>query len=242
MKKTVSAFLFLTPLIAQANGSLGIFGTLSESIYKDTDSKSRALPNISYEGENFYFKLPEIGYRFLPQKSMQNLAVGVAYQASKFDPDDSSDTNIKQLDDRDDSVMAFASYQLGRMFKTKLAQDISGTHDGFSAEVELSYPMPVASWRVIPSISYSYMDSKMSNHAFGVSQSESAQTGGTIAAYDSSSVSLVTYGIKAMYPVTKSVNIMLGVSQSKYDDDILNSPLVEDDTVNSALAGIMVNF
>jgi len=242
MKEALLILLLFPPIAAQAGGSLGVFGTLSESVYKETDSQSKALPNISYEGEQFYFKLPEVGYNFLPKNPVQNFAVGISYQPSKFDPDDSNDANIKLLDDRDDSVMAFASYQLGKIFKTKLAQDISGAHDGFFAEIELSYPMPAGVWHLIPSISYRYMDKKMSNHSFGVSQNDSAKTGGAIAAYDSSSVSLISYGVKAIYPLSQSINFMLGINQTKYDDEILQSPIVEEDTVNSVLAGIMVKF
>jgi outer membrane protein len=227
--------------MVHAGGSLGIMGVLSESIYKDTDSKSSVIPNISYKGERFYFRLPEIGYQLIPNNKMQSLNVGVSYEGAKFDPDDSSDANIKLLPDRDDAVMAFASYRLGPI-SAKLAQDISGTHDGFYTQISTGFPIPVGSLKIIPTIAYRYIDAKMSNSLFGVSTSDSAKTSGAIAAYNSSSVSLTTIGVRVMYPLTKNALVMLNFSQSRYDDDILDSPIVEDDTVNSVLAGLIYNF
>lgn len=241
IKKALLVLLLLAPFSAQADSSLGIVGALSESPYKETDSESGALPNLSYTGERFYIRLPEIGYHLLPKNPTQSLAVGLSYERSGFDPDDSDDANIRLLDDRDDSIMAFASYRIGPI-TTKLAQDVSGKHDGFYAQISAGYPIPVAAWKIIPSITYRYIDSKMSNHLFGVSQSESAKTGGAIATYDSPSVSRITYGVRGIYPFTQSVNLMLGINQTQYHDAILKSPIIEDNTVTSVLAGIVLSF
>lgn len=241
MKKTFLALLLSTPFIAQADGSIGVIGAVSESVYKETDNQSTPLPNISYEGEHLFLRIPEIGYRFLPKQSPQNVAIGLSYESSNFDPDDSDNVNIQKLDDRDDSIMAFVSYMLGPL-STKFAQDISGEHDGYYAQIALGYPLPVAAWTVIPSVSYRYTDSKMSNHLFGVSQSESANTGGAIAAYDSGAISQIRYGIRAIYPLSTSVNLMLGINQTKFDSDILKSPIVENNTITSILAGVIFSF
>lgn len=241
MKKAFLALLLLTSFSAQAGGSLGVIGVLSESIYKDTDTRSFALPNISYTGERFYFRLPEIGYQLLPKTPLQSFAVGLSYEGSKFDPDNSDDANVRLLDDRDASVMAFASYRLGPI-TTKLAQDISGQHDGFYAQISAGYPIQLAAWRIIPSTSYRYIDSKMSNHLLGVSQSESTKTSGAITAYDSPSVSHTSYGVRGIYPLTQSVKVMLGINHTKYDSAVLKSPIVEDDSITSVLAGVIFSF
>jgi len=148
---------------------------------------------------------------------------------------------MRKLDDRDASVMAFASYRIG-FISTKLSQDISGKHDGYSAKIALGFPIPVGMWRIIPSLSYEFIDSKMSNHLFGVSQKESTNTGGAISSYDSGSVSKIQYGVRGVYPITTSTNIMLGVSRTKYDDSILKSPIIERDETTSLLAGVIFSF
>lgn len=241
MKKIFSALLLSTPVVAQADASLGVIGAISESVYKETDNQAKFLPNVGYEGEHFFLQLPEIGYRFLPKQAPQNFAIGFSYESSNFDPDDSDDINIQQLDDRDDSIMAFASYRAGPI-SAKVAQDISGEHDGYYAQIALGYPLPIGAWKVIPSISYRYMDSKMSNHLFGVSQSESVSTGGAIAAYDSGAISQIRYGVRGVYPLSTNLNLMLGINHTKFDNEILNSPIVEDNSITSVLAGVSFSF
>lgn len=241
MKKACLVVLLATPLIAQAETTLGLIATKSQSLYKDTDAQFTVLPNISYEAEHFYLRFPEIGYRILPKQSVHNISVGLSYESAGLDPDDSNDTNIQLLDDRDASIMAFASYRLGPI-TTKIAQDVSGTHDGYYAQISTGYPIQMAAWRVIPSIAYRYMDNKMSNHLFGVSQTESNRTGGAIDAYKSDTVSFIRYGVRGIYPVSQHINLMVGLSHTHYADKILKSPIVEDNTVSSLFAAVTLRF
>ncbi|RBP81753.1 MipA/OmpV family protein [Marinomonas rhizomae] len=241
MKTLLLTFFLFIPLTTQAEARLGVIGAISESIYKDTDSNSALLPNIAYAGEHAYLRFPEIGYRFFPKHSLQNIAVGLSYESIKFDPDDSDDTSIRLLNDRDDSIMAFANYRLGPV-SAKLAQDISGKHDGYYIKVSAGYPIPAGAWKVIPSISYQYMNSKMSNHLFGVSKAESAKTGGSISAYETGPIYKMQYGIRGIYPLSRNITFVIGVSYTKYDDQILKSPIVTDNTITSLLTGINYSF
>ncbi len=241
MKKTSLVVLLVAPLIAQAETTLGIIATQSQSVYKDTDSQSTLFPNVSYDTEHFYLRFPEVGYRILPKQSVQNITIGLSYESTGFDPDDSNDANIQLLDDRDASIMAFASYRLGPI-TTKIAQDVSGEHDGYYAQISTGYPIQMAAWRVIPSIAYRYMDNKMSNHLFGVSQTESNRTGGAIDAYKSDAVSFIRYGVRGIYPASQNINLMVGLSHTHYTDKILKSPIVEDNTVSSLFAGVTLRF
>lgn len=97
MKKACLVVLLTTPLIAQAETTLGLIATKSQSLYKDTDAQSTVLPNISYEAEHFYLRFPEIGYRILPKQSVHNISVGLSYESAGLDPDDPDDTNINLM-------------------------------------------------------------------------------------------------------------------------------------------------
>jgi len=241
LKKTIFIFLLLTPLFALSKGSIGALGTYSQSLYKETDSTYKALPAFSYQGERFYLNFPEIGYHLTPKSPFQSLSAGLRYTPSMFDPDDSDNRNIQLLNDRNDSTMAFISYRFGPI-TAKLAQDISGVHNGYYGQLSLGYPISVDAWRVIPSISYQYLSEKMSDYMFGVSQSESMKTGSTISAYNSPATSRTSYGIVAFYPITKNINTMISIRQTQYDEGIKQSPIINEDTVNSFLVGLFYKF
>ena len=239
--KKLPLLLLAMPHIAQADLSLGVLGVASESIYTQTPVKKTLLPGLLYSSERVYLRYPDIGYHLIPKSRMQTLALGLSYQSAAFNPDDSNNADIKRLDDRSDSGLAFVSYRLGP-FATKVAQDISGQHDGYYAQLSTAIPIFLDSWRIFPSISYRYIDKKMSNHMFGISQSESQRTGGTINEYDSPATSSMSYGVRVFYDFNEDVSLILNASYTKYNDDILKSDVVENTISRSFLTGILVSF
>ncbi|TYL48499.1 MipA/OmpV family protein [Marinomonas sp. IMCC 4694] len=241
MKKTLSLLLLSTPFIAQADVTIGVLGMTSQSIYSGVDTSTKWLPNISYEGEHLYFRYPDIGYRLTPKRAVQSFAIGLSYDPAAFDPSDSDNSDIQALEERDDAALAFASYRLGPI-SAKLAQDVSGAHNGFTAQIGVGYPIPAGNWKFIPTISYHYVDANMSQHLYGVSQSESTSTGGAIAAYTPGSTSHIKYGVRGFYPFSERLQLIINVSHTRYNKDIVSSPIAENDRVTSVLAGINFSF
>ena len=241
MQKTILACLTLLPLYAQADGSIGAMGVYSQSLYKDTDNQTKVLPAFSYEGERAYIKLPEVGYHLIPKASYQSLSVGLRYQPSSFEPDESDDSHIQLMDDRDDSTMAVVNYRWGPV-SLKMAQDISGVHDGYFGQVSLGYPIQTPLWQLIPSVSYRYLSDKMSDYLFGVSAADASRTGGSISAYDAPSTTELSVGIRAIYPISPNTSFMLNVKHTEYDEEIKQSPIVTENKINSITAALLYNF
>lgn len=241
MKKILSVMLFSAPLIAQADVSIGVLGMTSSSIYVETESSTKLLPNVSYQGERFYIRFPEFGYRLTTKPSFQSVVVGLSYDAAPFDPSDSDNVDIQKLNEKDDATLAFISYRLGPI-STKFAQDISGVHDGFYGEIGTGYPISAGDWKFIPTVSYRYVDANMSQNLYGVSQSESTNTGSAIAAYTPGATSHMRYSVRSVYPFSENLQLMVNVSYTKYDKDVLSSPIVENDHITSVLAGINFSF
>lgn len=233
--------LSLTTTTVKAKGSIGVLGALSESIYKDMETDTRLIPNLSVKGERFYATFPDIGYHLIPQTKLQALSAGLSYQTAGFDPDDSDNSDIQQLNDRDDSVMAFAQYRFG-LLSTKVAQDISGTHDGYYIRFSIGLPIPNGNWVFIPSISHQYTSRKMSQHLYGVSQTESDRTSGGIAAYNADATSVSSIGLRSIYKLTPSTNFMLALKHNQYSDNVLDSPIIDQKRSNSVIVGIIYNF
>ncbi|GAB3480841.1 MipA/OmpV family protein [Marinomonas epiphytica] len=241
-KTRMSLLLILSlPTLAQAQGSFGLAGAYSQSIYRGIDTANKLLPNIAYSSDRFFFKFPEVGYQLLPNNGLQSLSAGVRYDMSGFEADDSDNVDMKMLDDRDPSVMAFLAYRLGPI-STKLAQDVSGEHEGYFAQISLGYPIPIGNWQLIPSVSYRYNSEKLSNHLFGVSAAESARVGGRIAAYNPPSTSVTSFGLRAIYPINDQLSVFSSVRQNQYDKDVLNSPIVSDNKATTFMAGFNYRF
>lgn len=220
--------------------TLGAIATTKSSVHLDTDEETEVWPLVVYQGEHVYFQGIELGYRLLPLQSFQNLSFGLSLENENYDPDDSGDTNVNALDDRDLTLMTVAAYRIGPV-TFKAGQDVLGEHDGFFGEVTAKLRLKVNEIGVSPAISYRYLDEKLSNHIYGVSQTESDRTGGSIAAYDSGSTQKISYSLAMNYPVTQTVFINFKYTHSRYND-ITDSPIVEDDKSNAVSLGAFARF
>ncbi|SBS28235.1 MltA-interacting protein precursor [Marinomonas spartinae] len=223
-----------------ADFSFGVAGTRISSIYKDTPPQNAAFPFVSIVSERGYLKGTEVGYSLFPNESQQNISAIVEYSMDSFDPDDSNNKQMQLLDRRKATAMAGVRLKYNFLF-AKLVTDIGNRHDGYYGLVGAAYPVNVSAWRITPSITYKYLDKKMSNHLYGVSQAESIRTGGIIPEYHSDNTRKVTIAVRGDYSVSASLNLFVGVSHSDYKS-VLDSPIVTKDYSYSASAGIIYHF
>lgn len=220
--------------------TLGAISTTKSSVHLDTDKETEIWPLVVYQGEHIYFQGIELGYRVLPLQSFHNLSFGLSLENENYNPDDSDDSDMHKLDDRDITLMGVTAYRIGPI-TFKAGQDLIGEHDGYFAEVTAKLRLKVNDIGVSPAISYRYLDEKLSNHIYGVSQSESDKTGGNIAAYDSGSTQKISYSLAMNYPLTQSTFLNFKFTHNRYND-ISDSPIVEDDYSNAVTFGAFTRF
>jgi len=220
--------------------TLGAISTTSTSVHLETDEETEVWPLVVYQGEHVYFQGIELGYRLFPLQSFQNVSFGLSLENENYNPDDSDNTDMHKLDDRDLTLMTVAAYRIGPV-TFKAGQDIIGEHDGFFGEITAKLRLKVNDVGVSPAISYRYLDEKLSNHIYGVSQAESNRTSGNIAAYDSGSTQRISYSLAMNYPLTPSFILNFKFTHHRYND-INDSPIVEDDYSNAATLGAFVRF
>lgn len=237
---TAISALVLSSNVIGADLSFGAIGTRTSSVYKDTPPKNNAFPFVSITSKRAYLKGTEVGYSLRPNGSPQNLALIVEYNMDGFDPDDSTNAAMQMLDKRKATAMAGVHLTYNFVF-AKLVQDIGNRHDGYYAVVGAGYPINVSAWTITPSISYKYLDKKMSTHLYGVSQSESFRTGGAFPEYNSTNTKEVKVSVRGNYIITPSFSVLVGVSHTDYKD-VLDSPIVTKDYSYGASAGIIYTF
>lgn len=241
-KLALFSLLIPSSVIAQTipPWTLGAISTTRSSVHLETDKETEIWPLVVYQGEHVYFQGIELGYRLLPLQSFHNLSFGLSLENENYDPDDSDNTDMQKLDDRDLTLMTVAAYRIGPI-TFKAGQDILGEHDGFFGEVTAKLRLKVNDIGVSPAISYRYLDKKLSNHIYGVSQVESDRTGGNIATYESGSTQRISYSVAMNFPITQSFFLNFKYAHNRYND-ISNSPIVEDDYSNAVTFGAFARF
>ena len=222
-------FLLSNTLLAKdPSWSIGAISNYSTSLYKETDGENKSFPLITYDSDTIFVKELGIGYHLL-----NGLDVSLIYKDSLFDPDDSNNNDIQQLNERDAGVLLKGNLNLG-LLKIEIGQDISGNYNGHYASAAIGAPLYIGSFIAVGAVKYIYNDQKRSEHLFSVSAQESALTGGTIAAHDiDSGTTAVSYGVRFIKPLTDRFKIIAGISHLRYHSDITASPIVDKKYQNS---------
>ena len=223
--------------------SLGVAASYSPAVYNDTPSNRTVIPVIGYEGEHLFLRGFGIGYRIFPQGSIQNVVLRARYDPRTFKPEDSTDADMRKLDERKASVLGGVSYQLLSsvgMFEVTAGTDIGSTHDGLYAEAAWRVPIRQGPWGVTPSIGYSYNSKRLNNHLYGVSQHEADRT--HFGTFDAGWNGQYFAGLSGYAYITSNIRLVGGVRYTNLDGDIAKSPIVRRGVYTSANIGMAYVF
>ncbi len=230
---------------AYSQWSIGAAVSYSPVIYQDTPSNIVAIPMVGYEGEHLFFRGFNAGYRMLPVGSPQNVVFRLIYDPRTFKPEDSTNTNMQLLDERDSAILGGVSYQLITqvgMFEASVGTDIGNTHNGLYSEAAWRLPLRMNGWGLTPSVGYSYNSERINNHLYGVSQSESTATGGAIDAFDADWDGQFFLGLSGYMFVTKNIRLTGSIRYLNLEGGLENSPIVEHTTSSTATIGASYVF
>lgn len=182
MFRTLLATLFFT--FAAVGGhavdlSLGAAMTAWTSPYKKHDALYMPAPMAKLETKYFYINNASTGL-YLFKNENHKLALGVSYSGLYFDADDTSDAQLKRLDDRRSTMMGDISYEaitkagLGRI---KVSRDLLGHSDGYTVDATWMLPLIKKCYTIMPGVGVLWSSRKHSDYYFGVSRHESARSG-----------------------------------------------------------------
>lgn len=114
--------------------------------------------------------------------------------------------------------------QLFADFSLSARHDLEDKHDGYELEAAVRTPIFLGNWVVAPDLAYTYWNDKRSEYYFGVRESE---TLGGMPQYQPNSTTNWSLGLTGIWSVTPRSSLTMGAKYYSYDEEILNSPLVE---------------
>ena len=220
---------------------LGVGAIGRGSPYVDSDSNvSRVIPAITYFGERLQWAGPTLRYGLAGSGKLR-LALTASYRIGVYEEDDSP--LLEGLGDRDDTLLA----GLGLIYEgpggTKLG--LSYEHDvldrigGGTAKLRLSKAFQTGNVRLVPAFGVNWLSEDLGNHDFGVPRS-AAQPGRP--AYSvGNSVSLEA-GIGGFVELTENWRVTLNIAVEFLDDEVTDSPIVDDDRVVKGFATLTYTF
>ncbi len=246
-KMTLSGLIASTLLITSAPLLAGEFtvggGAASfKSPYKDFKDTSSAYLLGAYEGENFSVGSEGINYRLLgDDEGPFSLYATLVSVGMGFETDDSP--FFAGMEERDSSfdLGLSASYQLGdSVIGASVLHDISGAHEGFTADLNYSYQLPLGETAMfVPTVGVNYLSKEFTDYYFGVRASEATASR---AAYKADATANAYVGYSLDMPLNDSWSINHSASYIWLGDEITDSSLVDRDTSWFASLGVAYRF
>lgn len=246
---TMGISLYAAP--AHADWSLGIGGISSDGSYKGIDRDNFAIPLVGYEGERFYFRGLELGYRLNPQgrdtpaqqRSPHEWAVIITGAPFRFRPSDSDDVQMEQLDSRSFGAELAIDYTYRAPFGVldlRAAQDFRGNGHRLSASYGYPFTTDHSRWQVTPGIGVSFISSGYTDYYYGITSEESARSG--LAEYGSQDAFNPFVKLSGYYSINPQWRMFGSITASRMSSKIANSPMADGRNVNSIVFAVAYSF
>lgn len=218
---------------------LGGGALISSKPYRGAEARIYPVPLFAYEGERFYLRGIVGGYRLF---SSGGWSIGPIVQP-RFDGYNAQDSSfLRGMDDRDWSVDAGVGIslltQVG-LFGLSLVTDVLGRHDG--QELELSYTamFKLDEFQFIPSIGMRWKSENIVDYYFGVEPDEVRPDR---MAYDGDDAVNPFVRLAVRRKLTSRWSLLGAVQYEWLDDEITDSPLVQDSYDASIMAGLLYSW
>ncbi|MEJ2622259.1 MAG: MipA/OmpV family protein [Candidatus Thiodiazotropha sp.] len=220
---------------------VGPVASVNTSFYQGVGEEYYLLPLVIAEYKRFYLQGIDAGYRFYQREDGQQLAVEIG---RTFDGYESNDARfLSGMATRKaawETRLVYEAIVGGGQLKGKLMQDISHSHEGFSAHLEYERPLWNDETHLVTWLAGGeYWDSKKTDYYFGVDASEARSNRVAYSASDSHNLFV---GGNAIKQLTPKFSVMLNAEYRIASDAVKNSPLVSRNDQWSAYGGIFYEF
>ena len=229
------------------------------------------IPNVSYYGENFFIENSVIGYSFhennrfsfslISQVNRENaffsrwhpsnvLIADMSVGLDVISPSEGQTENPKvSLDEIEDRKWAVDGGLQLNWFTTKntdikaqVLHDLNGVYHGFNAQVEINHFLHFQHLEkaiVKLTVGGNWQSSEQVNYYYGINETDNPSGSALYQGSSSFSPYLKIFGY---YHLTKNWAIRLNLSREYLSNSLTNSPLVEDDVVDTFFAGVSYVF
>ncbi len=222
-----------------AGVGVGVIGRTSPYVDSRQDTY-QVIPAITYFGERLQWFGPSLRYGVAGTGDVR-LALSANYRIGSYEEDDAD--ILAGLGDRDGTLMAGLSLQLDLPagFEVELSGqiDVLDRIGGGLATVKGSRGLQAGIVRLQPYVAATWLGEDLTNHDFGVPESAATLTR---PAYDTGSSFSYDLGMDVFVELSERWLIIMTVAAEYLDDDVSDSPIVDDDRLFKGFAAINYVF
>lgn len=238
----ISMAMTYTYTVQAGNLSLGASALIMSEPYRGYSNHVYPVPVINYENDYFYLRSLTAGY-YLWKDPQNQLSIFGYYLPQGFNPSDSDDERMKQLDRRRATLMAGLAYSHNAEWgtiRTALSGDTLGKSDGIVGDLTYLYRFKQDNWMLVPGVGALWSSKNQTQYYYGVSEQESRRSG--FENYSPSSGWAPYAELTASYKLNKDWNTFITGRYIRLSSTVKDSPMVDKSYSAILLTGVSYTF
>ncbi len=193
------------------------------------------VPLYIYEGRRLFVHGTSLGVHLVdrPEFALDFVA---RYRFWRMDPHE--DARLEGLADRDQSLDAGIAARWRRgsgEIALAWVGDLIDRHGGQELEANYRHRFRFGAWQISPFVGFSWLDSNLTSHYFGVAPSESTAER---PAYSPGEVLNLRYGVNTAYDFGQGFRLYANLGVTELSRRLFESPIVEQTVWPTALVGM----
>ena len=201
---------------------------------------SQVIPAITYNGDRLQIFGPQFALGLAGTGKLRLAATG-RYRIGVYDEGDSE--FLQGMGDREDTFMAGLAIQAnlpgGLDMSASYEHDVLDNIGGGEARLEFGKSLQAGIFRFSPGIAFNWISSDLSNHDFGVSDSQATAER---SAYFLDDVTSVEAGVGVFIEITRDWLVIINLAYESLSDDVTASPIVSEDYVIKGFSAVNYVF
>ncbi len=202
-------------------------------IYAGEDDRTLVFPNVSYEGDRFFWRGVQAGVHLFSRNGF----VLDGYVAGRFDGVDADDFGIPELaargidrrllEDRDDGAdVGMSARWRGAAGELELdaRADVTGTSEGYQASLAYRRAFQAGRWQWTPGIGVRWLSSDLADYYYGTLDEEIARG---VVRYRPGSATVPHAGLTVLRPFADRWLFIASAEYRRLPSALRDSPLVE---------------
>jgi len=218
---------------------VGAGAIISSKPYKGVDSRTWPIPLFGYEGKRLYLRGITGGYRLI---MMNGLSIGPTVRP-RFEGYEASDSSaLRSMKNRNATIDGGIDVSwrtkwglLSGVFVT----DLLGAHDGHELELSYAALFPYGGFTIIPGVGLRWRSSNLTEYYYGVRPNEQ-RAGRSAYSPDAAITPLIRVAVRRK--LSERWGLLLAGQYEWLDSEIRDSPIVDEDSLLSALFGVTYSF
>lgn len=214
-----------------------------ENPYADEGTKGYIVPTFEWRGERLFVDDGHLGLTLFRRHGFSGGLVLTGTSSFLSDEDDYEDNDrLAGLEERDPTVDG-GVYMMHRsdlgQFKLTVIDELTGKHDGQSADLNYTFDLKAYNWSINPYIGVSWSSRDSVDYFYGVNESESSSLR---AAYKGKSSTNAYVGVQGRYEITDHIEATIQASYTRFGSGLTDSSIVDEDGSFVSGIGVIYNF